>query len=69
MLPSPRLVPLARQKKIILATSEIVLNNNEKLLNFDIGLLESSFTINEIEDAIQQGQNHILTFLSPDKER
>jgi hypothetical protein len=43
-------------------------HNNENLLNFDIGLLESNITVSEIEDAIRRGPEPSPTILPPDKE-
>jgi hypothetical protein len=43
-------------------------HNNENLLNFDIGLLESNFTVSETEDAIRRGPEPYRTIFPPDKE-
>jgi hypothetical protein len=46
----------------------VIKPHNENLLNFDKGLLESNFTVSEIEDAIRQGPAPYPTIFPPDKE-
>jgi hypothetical protein len=54
--------------KVISPMSVIEPHNNENLLNFDVGLLESNFTVSETEDAIRRGPEPYPTIFPPDKE-